>query len=269
MNRVEIAANLPPLQYGFRLETSSYQERLVSYQGQTVLYYQYVMRTAIDSVRVVPDGCMDVLICCDPSRPHSLICGTILQGEQIPFHPGATYFGIRFTPLHSLQLSPAPFRELVDRQLFLTDVMHGVNSLCDDIAEKQSFALRIAHFERYFLPRLLSREQPSEMLAYCLQQIYQAKGTITIEQLAADIGLSTRYIRMKFVETLGLSPKQYSRITRFQHTLSSMMSQSAPAGTIASEHGYYDQAHFIKDFKHFSLFTPMQIIMLLQSPPPF
>ncbi|WP_400164589.1 hypothetical protein ACAF76_019940 [Brevibacillus sp. TJ4] len=40
-------------------------------------------------------------------------------------------------------------------------------------------------------------------------------------------------------------------------------------GSITSEHGYYDQAHFIKNFKHFTLFTPRQIIMLLQSPLPF
>lgn len=266
MNRIEVAANLPPVQYGFRLETSSYQERLVPYQGQTILYYQYVMSSAVDVIRVVPDGCLDVLICCDRHRPHSLICGTILRGQQIPFHPGATYFGVRLTPLQSLQLAPAPFRDLVDRQLFLTDVVRGVSHLCDDIAEKTSFEQRIAHFERYFLPKLLSHQQQSEMLAYCLQQIYHTKGNLSIEQLAADIGFSARYIRKKFVETLGLSPKQYSRITRFQHTLTAMMNQSAYAGCIASEHGYYDQSHLIKDFKQFSLFTPMQILTLMQSP---
>ncbi|MED4752812.1 helix-turn-helix domain-containing protein [Brevibacillus choshinensis] len=267
MNRVEIAANLPPVQYGFRLETSSYQERLVPYLGQTVLYYQYVMGKTVDAIRVVPDGCMDVLICCDPKRPHSLICGTILQGESIPFHAGATYFGVRLTPLQSLHLSPTPFRELIDRQLHLGDVVHGVSSLCDDIAEKASFSQRIAHFERFLLPKLLSNDQPYGWLPYCLQQIYQSKGNVSVDQLADDIGFSTRYIRKKFVETLGLSPKQYSRITRFQNTLSSMMNRTTTSGNIASEHGYYDQAHFIKDFKHFSLFTPMQIIMMMQTSP--
>jgi len=267
MNRVEIAANLPPVQYGFRLETNSYQERLVPYQGQAVLYYQYVMDKAVDAIRMVPDGCLDVLICCDPKRPHSLICGTILQGEQIFFHAGATYFGIRLTPLQSLCLSPAPFRDLIDRQLFLGDIVRGVDCLCDDIAEIDSFAGRMAHFERFLLPRLLSADQPSGLLSYCLQQIYQSKGNVTVDELAADVGLSARYLRKKFVGTLGLSPKQYSRITRFQHTLSTMINRTAVTGNIASEHGYYDQAHLIKDFKHFSLFTPMQIIMLMQSAP--
>ncbi|WP_289137980.1 AraC family transcriptional regulator [uncultured Brevibacillus sp.] len=266
MNRVEIAANLPPVQYGFRLETSSYQERLVSYLDQTVLYYQYVTGKTVDAIRVVPDGCIDVLICCDPKRPHSLICGTILQGESIPFYAGATYFGIRLTPLQSLHLSPSPFRDFIDRQLHLGDVVHGVSSLGDDIAEKASFSERIAHFERFLLPKLLLTEQSFGWLSYCLQQIYQSKGNVTVDQLAEDIGFSTRYIRKKFVETLGLSPKQYSRITRFQNTLSSMMNRTTTSGTIASEHGYYDQAHFIKDFKHFSLFTPMQIVMLIQPP---
>ncbi|MED1953499.1 helix-turn-helix domain-containing protein [Brevibacillus centrosporus] len=267
MNRFEIAANLPPVQYGFRLETSSYQEKLVPYQGQTVLYYQYVMGTSVHAIRVVPDGCMDVLICCDPLRPHSLMCGTILQGETIPFHAGATYFGVRLTPLQSLYLSPTPFRDLIDRQPNVSDVMRGAESLCDDIAELELFEERIAHFEKYLLPRLLSSEHPTGLLPYCLQQIYQSKGNVTVDTLAEDIGLSSRYIRKKFVDTLGLSPKQYSRITRFQNTLSAMMNRTSTSGTIANEHGYYDQAHFIKDFKHFSLFTPMQIIMLLQTPP--
>lgn len=265
MNRVEIAAHLPPVQYGFRLETSSYLEKLVTWQGQTVLYYQYVMDKTVHSIRVVPDGCMDVLICCDPWRPHSLICGTILQGEAISFHAGATYFGVRLTPLQSLHLAPAPFRELIDRQLYWGEVLRGGDRLCDDIAELETFSERIAHFEQYLLPKLLSPEQPSGWLPYCLQQIYQSKGTVTIDELAADIGFSARYIRKKFVDTLGLSPKQYSRITRFQNTLSSMMNRTGAPGTIASELGYYDQAHFIKDFKHFSLFTPMQIFMLMQA----
>ncbi|MFD2370665.1 helix-turn-helix domain-containing protein [Brevibacillus sp. GCM10020057] len=265
MSRVEIAAHLPPVQYGFRLETRSYQEKLVPYHGQTVLYYQYVMDTRVHSIRVVPDGCMDVIICCDPWRPHSLICGTILQGETIPFHAGATYFGIRLTPLHSLHLAPAPFRELIERQPLLQDVVKGVDHLCDDIAELETFSERIAHFEQYLLPKLLSPEQPSGWMPYCLQKIYQSKGSVTVDELADDVGFSSRYIRKKFVETLGLSPKQYSRITRFQNTLSSMMSRPAATGAIASELGYYDQAHFIKDFKHFSLFTPMQILMLMQA----
>ncbi|RNB92024.1 helix-turn-helix domain-containing protein [Brevibacillus fluminis] len=263
INRIQIAANLPPVQYGFRLETISYQERLIPYQGQTVLYYQYVMGSEAESIRVVPDGCTDILICCDPFRPHSLLCGTILQGESIRFLPGATYFGIRLTPLQNVQIRPLPFRDLINQQLPLTDVMKGVGSMCDAIAEKETFALRIAFFEQAFLPLLLSPHTSSELVDYCLQQIYRTRGTVTVDQLARDIGFSTRYIRKKFVETLGLSPKQYSRITRFQHTLSSMLTSTAAWSNLATEHGYYDQAHFIKDFKHFSMFTPMQIHSLI------
>lgn len=264
MARMKIAANLPPVQFGFRLDTIRYQEQFVSYQGQTVLYYQFTLCQDTDMVHIVPDGCMDVLICCDPSRPHSLICGTILQGESIRFHKGATYFGIRLTPTQSLYIRPAPFRDLVDRQLPLGDVMQGVGNLCDAIAEQECFSARVALFEQHLLPKLLSSDQSSLLLDYCLRKIYTSKGNVTVEQLAEEIGVSTRYLRKKFVDTLGLSPKQYSRITRFQNTLSSLLTQKRGSGIIAIEHGYYDQAHFIKDFKYFTMFTPMQISLLIE-----
>ncbi|MFS0554815.1 AraC family transcriptional regulator [Brevibacillus sp. 179-C9.3 HS] len=256
-----ISANLPSYQYGFRLETVSYQEKFVPYQGQTVLYYEFLMDD-VNAIHVVPDGCTDVLFCCDPLRPHSLLCGTLLQGENYNFHAGATYFGIRLSPIQSLHIRPATFRDVIDKQLPLEEVMKGIGSICEQIARKASFHERITYVEDSFLPLLLIFHQPSQLLPYCIQQIYRSKGLFSVEQLAMDLGFSSRYLRKKFEETIGMSPKQYSRIIRFQNTLSYILNQRNL--NIANEHGYYDQSHLIKDFKFFSLLTPMQISELLK-----
>ncbi|WP_232695884.1 helix-turn-helix domain-containing protein [Brevibacillus daliensis] len=256
-----IAANLPSFQYGFRLETVYYREKFVPYQGQTVLYYEFLMDD-VNAIHVVPDGCTDVIFCCDPLRPHSLLCGTILQGENFNFYAGATYFGIRLSPIQSLQIRPTTFRDLIDKQLPLEEIMKGIDNICENIALKTTFHERISYLEHSFLPLLLTSDQSSQMFQYCIQQIYRSKGLFSVEQLATDLGFSSRYLRKKFEETLGLSPKQYSRIIRFQNTLSFILNQKNL--NVANEHGYYDQSHLIKDFKFFSLLTPMQISELLK-----
>jgi len=95
-----------------------------------------------------------------------------------------------------------------------------------------------------------SRIQPGVFAA--IQQLIQSNGVITVEKLASDTCLSSRQFKRKFKEFSGFSPKSYSRIIRFQHALSYYGDQTKTLSDIAYCCGYYDQSHFIKDFKEFS-----------------
>lgn len=91
------------------------------------------------------------------------------------------------------------------------------------------------------------------------------KGMISVAQLAQAAGVSTRQLERLFHERVGISPKQFVRIVRFQEVLratrtgaEALRRRSGLAGwaAVALEHGFYDQAHFINDFKTFVGRTP-------------
>ena len=101
------------------------------------------------------------------------------------------------------------------------------------------------------------------------ERIALSRGTIRVEELAAGSGVSRRTIERLFQKRVGLTPKTYIRYTRFQHAVEKLKSGRKTGLTdIAYDCGYYDQSHFIKDFKQFfgetpgpaSLFSPVAFL---------
>ncbi|WP_167278692.1 helix-turn-helix domain-containing protein [Paenibacillus lupini] len=77
---------------------------------------------------------------------------------------------------------------------------------------------------------------------------------------------SERYIRTKFEQSLGISPKLYGHIIRFQRTLGAIVRGGSTLTDVAMEGSYFDQSHFMKEFKSFSQLTPIQLRKYQKSP---
>ena len=93
-------------------------------------------------------------------------------------------------------------------------------------------------------------------------------GSISIEQLAEDTGYTTRYIDKCFRNETGLSPKQLAKIVRFQSAISAL-NQNQHIGRslteIAADLGYFDQSHFVHDFKAYTGLTPKKYQIMLRN----
>ncbi len=87
--------------------------------------------------------------------------------------------------------------------------------------------------------------------------LLERHGFITIKTLCKKFNVSPSYFRTKFNEQVGMSPKEYSRILRVKHTVNQL--QSTPTGSLTAlshQLGYFDQSHFIRDFKLVTGKTP-------------
>jgi AraC-like DNA-binding protein len=85
----------------------------------------------------------------------------------------------------------------------------------------------------------------------------------SIRVLADKVGFSQKHFTKIFKEHVGLTPKAFMRIIRFQHAIREIEKHKTANWTsIAFESGYFDQAHFINDFKSFSGFTPQQYLRM-------
>ncbi len=91
----------------------------------------------------------------------------------------------------------------------------------------------------------------------CVEVIVQSQGQLDVVELADKMNVNRRNIERRFTSVIGMSPKQLSRVIRLQATLKMLEQKKFTSLTsLAYENGYYDQAHFIKDFKEFTGISP-------------
>ena len=107
----------------------------------------------------------------------------------------------------------------------------------------------------------LREDTPTRCIAYAVSSMIRNPTAQRLYQLSNEIGYSQKHFIHLFTQQVGVSPKQYLKILRFQKVISAIENkESIRWSKIALESGYYDQAHFIHDFKLFSGFTPNEYL---------
>ena len=118
--------------------------------------------------------------------------------------------------------------------------------------------------ERFLLSRAgISLEESISMrcVDYAVSQMINNPGIRCLHRLSDEIGYSQKHFINLFKQQVGVSPKQYLRLMRFQKAIRAIeTSERIHWSHIALESGYYDQAHFIGDFKRVSSFTPTEYL---------
>lgn len=140
----------------------------------------------------------------------------------------------------------------------LPDLVALLGQEGEDLTEKMMQARdnsqRLSIINHFLEQRLTFYERPE--IANAVQQIYSANGNINIKKLVMHSCLSQRQFERKFKEHIGFSPKTYARIVRFNALLWNYQKENATLTQVAVDFGYYDQAHFIQDFRQFSGYNP-------------
>ncbi len=158
--------------------------------------------------------------------------------------------------LHTLLKTPMTqvVGQVIEPQAFLGN--QAIRCLLEQLAEApppRRVALVEAFFTHYF-----SRVSPT-IIQQAVQIVRQHQGSISIEQLCQWSGIGRRALEKHFSEKVGVSPKYYSRTVRFSalqrywkdHPQTSWLD-------LAYGFGYFDQAHLIKDFYHFTGASPLR-----------
>jgi AraC-like DNA-binding protein len=108
------------------------------------------------------------------------------------------------------------------------------------------------HLDAFFLQRLIL-DEPHARFQRALAHLSAADGNTGVDDVAAAAGVSARHADRLFARYLGIAPKTVGRVLRFQRTLRSLMRDpGVPLADVAAQAGYFDHAHFIKDFRRMS-----------------
>ena len=169
--------------------------------------------------------------------------------------------GIEFSPMGAYRLLNLRQAELKNKIFLIEEVLgRSAKEIQEAIANTESINGKISLVQRYLINLLLNSEA-DPVLDYCLNEIEGSKGLLTVAELERKTGYSSRWLYEKFMEKVGLSPKNFASVIRFMQFYKRWA--KSPDSDVFKEDIYdyfYDQSHFIKDFKRFTGLSPMKYI---------
>ncbi|MCF0064603.1 helix-turn-helix domain-containing protein [Dyadobacter chenwenxiniae] len=168
--------------------------------------------------------------------------------------------GIEFYALGAYRLFHLPQFELKNKIFDLEDVIgNQARHLSERLINIEKIEEKIEVIQSYLISQL-SRSTPDLVVDYCLSQIVGTKGLIAVNELERKTGFSSRWLREKFTDKVGLSPKSISSVIRFMQFYEANANANMDFFKNELYTYFYDQAHFIKDFKRFTGMAPSKFM---------
>jgi AraC-like DNA-binding protein len=229
--------------------------------------------------RVLPDTCVELFIrynCSSIasitthgafSSAGSFVTSRLSAFMDVEMLPGSGAVALCFEPGEAFRFFGLPMKELADNTVCLHDLWGSrIAELEESIAACLSNRQRAIKIQDFLLGELKKGDRSSPAFEYCLRQINRNKGLARVQELSKETSISQRQLTRQFDTYLGLSPKAFSRMTRFLFALEQLKASrsNSPMAIgltrLAYDSGYYDQAHFIHDCREFAGLSPKEVI---------
>ena len=226
--------------------------------------------------RILPTGTVELVInlldneirVYDPQQPNrcSRYSGAVASGPYrrcfvIDPLQHASIIGVHFKPGGAFPFLGAPPNELADTHVDL-EVLWGqvAAELRERLCAAATPAQRFLLLEDALISRLRRPPVRHAAVTLALESLERGAGP-SVRDIARRVGLSHRHFIQVFASEVGLTPKLYCRIRRFQQAGEAVRNLRAPDwAAVALDCGYFDQSHIIRDFQEFSGLSPMAYV---------
>jgi AraC-like DNA-binding protein len=202
----------------------------------------------------------------DDSSPMTIdkdfMVGALASNIQLAPTGPLSLFGVRFTPEGLYPFLSLPPVDLSDICVEIEEVwefdglgaskwIHGANPVAESL---------IQAFERFFLKRIHDFREHSLNVENAVAMIRSHEGQIPVQTIADQLRITNRHLERKFMERIGIPPKQLCRIFRFKTVLAHLKAAKVDMASLAVAKGFFDQAHLIHEFNFFTNQSPMRYL---------
>jgi AraC-like DNA-binding protein len=195
---------------------------------------------ARESHRVLPDGCIDIVV---PADGPAFVAGPMRRPLLHTMAPGERVGGLRLRP----GAAPALLGVAADE---LLDLFVPLDALWRDAGGDVEAAAR----------RRVGRREPDGLVLAAVARLERDPGT-EIRALAAGLALSERQLRRRFHEAVGYGPKRLGRVLRLQRLLGEARQvRTASVAELAAAAGYADQPHMAREVRELAATTPARLL---------
>lgn len=230
-------------------------------------------QTYSDKQRIIPDGCIEMaFILGDDIRryrteddfilqPRAMVLGQITEPFYIQPTGCVNSFATRFYPNGFANFVTEPIKNLANKETPLHKLFGEKNAreLEKQIITAGDTGQRIQIIESFLIQQLSTETTIDSIVQTTIDSLFASNGSSSIKNILKDDLVKRRQLERKFLNQIGISPKQLSKVIRLQTALKMLLRQTPGSLThIAYESEYYDQAHFIKDFREFTGISPKE-----------
>jgi len=211
--------------------------------------------TAEGMQQVSPTGATQIVVPFAEGASAPLLAGVFTAPQLIDSSDQRKACGVVFRNGHSGAFVSAPLSEFINQQPELDEaIWRGSPHVAAQLADAKGAEVVFETLERVLLDALADLWEPDRAV---LAGARLLDGGAPVHAIIAELDVDRRRFGKDFTQVLGVGPKRFARIRRFQRTLRAVRkSGDIPLGQLAAELGYSDQAHMTRDFREFSGATP-------------
>lgn len=219
--------------------------------------------------RILPDGCVDIIVCFgratvpdDVELRAAFGVGAMTKPQFVENEEPRLYIGVRFKPGSAFAALGIPAAELTDARVSFELITRDGRRELERIEREPSNEARLAAMIDMVRRRLFGAPAVPRSVRAAVHRIVGARGNLRIAGLAFEMGISRQQLARQFATHVGVPPKMLARVMRTQAALARADAARAAFpreidwSAIAYDLGYYDQPHFIDDFKALTGSTP-------------
>ncbi|WP_420150409.1 DUF6597 domain-containing transcriptional factor [Spirosoma sp.] len=225
--------------------------------------------SASKTFRPITDGCPGLIVplyenelLFDQNKkqlPTLCLYGQTIKHREIHAIKRMNVMGVCFSPVALKSIFGLDADELTDTCTDLS-ALGGQQPLflAEQLINADSVTCRIDLLSAYLINQISrNRAQHDNVTHQALSRLIISQGSVSLKELQDELNVSERYLERKFKQGIGVSPKLFARICRFQASLQQLKTSNYDKlSDIAFENGYADQSHFIRVFKEFAGFSP-------------
>jgi AraC-like DNA-binding protein len=225
--------------------------------------------------RIIPDGCIELAFILGDDikrytsedqfilQPRAMVLGQTIEPFYIKPTGYVNTFAISFYPYGFANFITEPIKNLVNKET-------SIDLLFDEVSAKEiklkiikakNTKERIGIIEEFLFDKLNDHKTIDNIVKNTIDTLLLTKGRAKINKILKKDLSKRRQLERKFLDQIGISPKQLGKVIRLQSALKILLNVDKESLTdIAYSSEYYDQSHFIKDFKEFTGISPKDFL---------
>ncbi|WP_298897256.1 helix-turn-helix domain-containing protein [uncultured Psychroserpens sp.] len=225
--------------------------------------------------KIVPDGCIEMTFNFGDKikrytsendfilHPNAMLMGQRTKSYYILPVGNVETFAICFYPIGFINFIKTSLENLVNKETPISKLFEPTeaNDLEKQMTQATDTQERIKIIETFLLKKLNDKDTVSNIVKSTVDALLKTNGTTSINAILKDNVSKRRQLERYFRKQVGISPKQLGKAIRLQTTLNLLLNKKSETLTdIAYENEYFDQNHFIKDFKDLVGITPKEFL---------
>ena len=193
-------------------------------------------------------------------QPKSFVISQMRKFIELESNGVTGLISVRFYPWGAYHFFSEPVSNFLDSTLSSERIWpENYTELTELVDKASSHEDRSQAVQRFLLDRLAEHRKEDTSLDRAVKLIRESKGQLSMEEIGKRTGLTKKQLERRFVPAIGTPPKTFARISRFLNICRHLEEHQGKTLTeLSYQCGYFDQAHFIKEFRQFSGFTPKE-----------